>query len=78
MTSIKTLENILLKVNSKSNDLYFDLLNFTFEQIERLVKMVKKIFKVRLRLEDFFKCTGIVELSKRIDSLYYVKFGKRL
>lgn len=78
MTPQKTLEKILLKVNIKSNDLYFDFRNLTFEQFERLVKLVKRIFKVKIKMQDMFKCVGIVELMRVVESRYFIKFGRRI
>ena len=78
-TMTKTLEKILLKVNKeKAESVYFDILDLNEKEFERFRKLVARIFKIEIDFLDVCYCVGIVELSRKIDSLYFIKFGRRL
>ena len=76
---IKTLEKILLKINKeKYESVYFDILDLNEKEFERFKKLVARIFKIEINFIDVCSCVGIVELFRKIDSLYFIKFGRRL
>ena len=75
---IKTLEKILLKVNKeKVESIYFDILDLDKKEFERFRKLATRIFKVNIRFIDVCSCIGLVELSRKIGSLYFIKYGRR-
>ena len=76
---IKTLEKILLKVNKeKAESVYFDILDFNEKEFERFRKLVSRTFKIEIDFIDVCSCVGVVELSRKINSLYFIKYGRRL
>ena len=76
---IKTIEKILLKVNKeKVESVYFDILDLDKKEFERFRKLATRIFKIKIDFLDVCSCVGIVELSRKIDSLYFIKYGRRL
>lgn len=78
MTTIKKIEKILIKVNkSKVENIYFDILDLDEKEFERFQKLVSRIFKIELYFIDVCSCVGLVELSRKIDSLYFIKYGRR-
>ena len=77
-TMTKTLEKILLKVNKeKTESVYFDILDFDKKELERFRKLATRIFKIEIDFLDVCSCVGIVELSRKIGSLYFIKYGRR-
>lgn len=75
---IKTLEKILLKVNKeKAESVYFDILDFNKKEFERFRKLVSRIFKIEINFIDVCSCVGLVELSRKLGSLYFIKHGRR-
>lgn len=77
-TMTKTLEKILLKVNKeKAESVYFDILDLDKKEFERFRKLVTRIFKIEIDFIDVCSCVGLVELSRKIDSLYFIKYGRR-
>lgn len=78
MTTIRNIEKILIKVNqSKANNVYFDILDLNEKEFERFKKLVSRIFKIEFNFIDVCSCMGLVELSRKIDSLYFIKYGRR-
>ena len=76
---IKTLEKILLKVNKeKAESVYFDILDLNEKEFERFQKLAARIFKIEIDFLDVCSCVGIVELFRKINSLYFIKYGRRL
>ena len=77
-TMIKTIEKILLKVNKeKAESIYFDILDLNEKEFERFRKLVARIFKTEIDFLDVCSCIGLVELSRKIGSLYFIKYGRR-
>ena len=77
-TMIKAIEKILLKVNKeKAENVYFDILDLDKKEFERFRKLVARIFKIEIYFIDVCSCVGIVELSRKIGSLYFIKYGRR-
>lgn len=75
----KTIEKILLKVNKeKVESVYFDILDLNEKEFERFRKLATRIFKIEIDFLDVCSCVGIVELSRKISSLYFIKYGRRL
>ena len=76
---IETLEKILLKINKeKAENVYFDILDLNEKEFERFRKLVARIFKIEINFLDVCSCVGLVELSRKIGSLYFIKYGRRL
>lgn len=78
MTTIKNIEKILVKINqSKVESVYFDILDLDKKEFDRFKKLVSRIFKIEFSFIDVCSCVGLVELSQKIDSLYFIKYGRR-